>query len=260
MLADEADHVLGIDTHRETHTGRAVATTTGEASDPVTAPADARGYERLRAFAVRHAPGRRVWAIESTGSYGAGLCAHLAQRGERVVEVDRPKRPRRRDGKSDAIDALRAAREGLERPHPADPRRRGDREAVRVLLRTRQGAVRQRTAALCHLRSLVVTAPDDLRARLRRLSQPQLVARCARLRTAPSHCAERRATILALRCCARRVLGLEAEARELEAELGPIVGRVCPALIAQRGVGVLSAAELINAWSHPGRVRLGGGV
>jgi transposase len=255
MLADQADHLIGVDTHRDTHTAAVVETATGQAQDPLTTQADARGYERLYAFGVANAPGRRVWAIESTGSYGAGLATYLRRRSERVVEVDRPKRARRRSGKSDPIDALRAAREALERPRPSEPRQRGEREAMRVLGRTREGAVRARAQALCHLRSLVVTAPDDLRSRLRRLAQRQLVRRCAGLRTRPGDCVERRATLLALRSCARRIVQLEAEADELEAELGSIVRRVCPALLAEPGVGVLSAAELLNAWSHRGRVR-----
>lgn len=255
MLADEADHLIGVDTHRDNHTAAIVDPQTAVIGPKLIVSADRRGYGRLYAFAAEHAPGRRVWAIESTGSYGAGLCAHLAERGERVVEVDRPKRSRRRDGKSDELDAIRAAREALERLHPQEPRRRGDREAIRVLLRTRESAVRQRTAALNHLRALVVSAPEQLRARLRALRQGALVGRCSRLRTTRADSAERRATIVALRATAKRVLALETEARELEAELRPIVGRVCPALLAQRGVGLVSAAELINAWSHPGRVR-----
>jgi transposase len=53
----------------------------------------------------------------------------------RVVEVGRPKRPARRSGaKSDALDAVRAARQALVEEHPLSPRCRADREALRVLL------------------------------------------------------------------------------------------------------------------------------
>jgi hypothetical protein len=48
---------------------------------------------------------------------------------------------------------------------------------------------------------------------------------------------------------------LKAETRELESGLEELVNAVCPALLAERGVGTISAAELINAWSHPGRIR-----
>ena len=42
---------------------------------------------------AERAPGRRCWALEGTGSYGAGLASFLADQGEWVTEIDRPKRP-----------------------------------------------------------------------------------------------------------------------------------------------------------------------
>src|SRR5215211_2509389 len=46
------------------------------------------------------------------------LTAFLLERGEWVVEVDRPARPARRNGaKSDELDAIRAAHEALARDH-----------------------------------------------------------------------------------------------------------------------------------------------
>jgi transposase len=159
MLAEHADHVIGVDTHRDAHSAAAVATSTGTVTAQTTVAADAFGYKRLLRFARRHARGRRVWAIESSGSFGAGLTMFLLAQGEWVVEVDRPKRAARRNGaKSDELDAIRAAREALEREHLAQPRARGEREAVRVLLITRRGAIRARTKAINHLKALVVTA------------------------------------------------------------------------------------------------------
>ncbi|MFD7058605.1 transposase [Streptomyces sp. NPDC059906] len=54
-------------------------------------------------FAHQHAPGRRCWALEGTGSYGAGLAASLDAAGENVVEVCRPKRPAIRGGRKTDI-------------------------------------------------------------------------------------------------------------------------------------------------------------
>ncbi|MFC6902486.1 hypothetical protein ACFQGX_45605 [Nonomuraea dietziae] len=80
-----------------------------------------------------------MWAIEGTRSHGAGLVRALRQAGQHVIESDRPKRITRRvGGKSDAIDARRAAREALGREHSAVPRTDGPREAVRMLLVTRE--------------------------------------------------------------------------------------------------------------------------
>jgi transposase len=182
MLAERADHVIGVDTHRDAHAAAIVAAGTGAVLAQTTITADAAGYGRLLRFARRRAEGARAWAIESSGSYGAGLAAFLLEHGEWVVEVDRPQRPARRNGaKSDALDAIRAAREALEREHLAQPRGRGEREAVRVLLTTRRGAVRARTQAINQLKALVVSAGEPLRRQLRSLSTDALVDRCARL-------------------------------------------------------------------------------
>jgi transposase len=251
MLAEHADHVVGVDTHRDAHSAAAVATGTGTVTAQTTVAADAFGYKRLLRFARRHARGRRVWAIESSGSFGAGLTTFLLAQGEWVVEVDRPKRAARRNGaKSDELDAIRAAREALEREHLAQPRARGEREAVRVLLITRRGAMRARTKAINHLKALVVTAREELRHQLRNTPTDELVYRCARLRTLPSHSAEHRATVLALRHTARRILALEAEANDLESELEQLVKRIVPDLLEEIGVG-----PIYCSWSHRGRLR-----
>ncbi|HEV2921460.1 MAG TPA: IS110 family transposase, partial [Actinomycetota bacterium] len=55
------------------------------------------GYQQLLELADQHHR-QRVWAIESTGGYGAGLTRFLSAHHERVVELDRPKRAARRHG------------------------------------------------------------------------------------------------------------------------------------------------------------------
>jgi transposase len=255
MLAERVDHVIGVDTHRDSHSA-AVCNPSGAVTAEVTLAADAFGYKRLLRFAREQASGRRVWAIESTGSFGAGLASFLLEQGEWVVEIDRPARPARRNGaKSDALDAARAAREALSRKHLAQPRRRGSREAIRVLLATREGAVVARTKAIAQLKALIVNAPEQLRHHFRPLTTDQQLARCARLRTSPTQSVEHRATIIAIRSAARRALQLEAEAADLESELELLVRELAPRLLTEPGVGVISAAQLLSAWSHHGRFR-----
>ncbi len=254
-LAGQVDFVIGVDTHKASHSA-AVLDPTGRVVAERAVPADAFGYKRVLAFARTAAPGRRVWAIEGTGSFGAGLTTFLLEQQEWVVEIDRPARPARRNGaKSDELDAVRAAREALARDHLAQPRRRGVREAIRVLHRTRQGAVAARTRAICHVKALVVTAPEPLRHQLYKLETDELVARCARLRTTPAQSVEHRATIIALRAAARRVQMLQAEADDLESQIEVLVQALAPQLLEEPGVGSLSAAELVCAWSHRGRLR-----
>jgi transposase len=255
MLADRVDHVIGVDTHRDSHSV-AVCSPSGAVTAEATVAADAFGYKRLLRFARERAVGRRVWAIEGTGSFGAGLATFLLEQGEWVVEVDRPSRPARRNGaKSDELDAARAAGEALSRKHLAQPRRRGDREALRVLLAAREGAITARTKAIGQLKALTVNAPEQLRQHFRRLATDEQLARCARLRTSPSQTTEYRSTIIALRSTARRALALEAEAADLESELELIVRELAPVLLAEPGVGVITAAQLLSSWSHHGRFR-----
>jgi len=104
MLADTVELVIGVDTHKDTHTAAVVQAVSGAFVDQVTVPATPAGYQQLLRLADRQ-DGRRVWAIEGTGGYGAGLTRFLHGHAERVVELDRPKRAVRRHGaKSDSED------------------------------------------------------------------------------------------------------------------------------------------------------------
>jgi transposase len=254
MLAERVDGVIGVDTHRDTLTAAAVSAVGGLLGQ-VAVAADAAGYQRLLDFARINVPGRRCFAVEGAGSYGAGLTRLLVERGEWVVEVDRPRRPARRGGKTDALDAVRAAREALAQQHLAAPRRHGDREALRVLLATRQGAVTARTCAINQLKALIVGAPEELRAELRGRSTSTQVTYCAMLRHRPSRSLEHRMTVRALRSTAQRVQVLAAEASDLEGEIGRLVRAVAPWLLELPGMGPISAGQVLVSWSHAGRLR-----
>jgi hypothetical protein len=256
MLSGQVDYVIGVDTHRDTITAAIVEAVTGAVVDHLQGRTSEPGYKRVYAFAVKHAPGRRLWAIEGTGSFGAGLTTYLLERGEQVAEIDRPARPARRNGaKSDDLDAVRAAREALSREHLAAPRARGEREAMRVLLAARHGAVTARTKAISQLKALIVNAPTQLREQLQRGTTDDQLDRCSRLRTLPGHSTEHRATIRAIRATARRALFLEAEAAEHESELEQLVLTACPQLLDRPGVGAITGAQFLVSWSHSKRIR-----
>jgi transposase len=141
MLEGQVDAVIGVDTHRDTHAA-ALLDPNGGVRATLEVPSERAGHARLLQLAQVHASGRRVWALEGTGCYGAGLTRFLVDQGEWVVEIDRPTRPRGRHGaKSDGLDAVRAGRDALARDHLTSPRQRGHREALRVLHTTRAGIV-----------------------------------------------------------------------------------------------------------------------
>jgi transposase len=255
MLADELDYVVGVDPHRDAHALAAVQAGSGAAVVEAEVAAGAHGYARALRLAERHAPGRRAWAIEGTGSYGAGLARFLTARGERVLEVGRSKRERRSHAKTDALDALRAARSVLGTTKPATPRAGGRREALRALMVAREGALTAKRAGLCQLRALLVTCPEPLRGELRPLTRARLLSRLAAVRPARHRDAEVRGTLTALRALARRVQALTAEERELKREIQALVARLARPLLDEQGVGPVSAAQALISWSHPGRVR-----
>ncbi|MEU6071294.1 transposase [Streptomyces sp. NPDC047082] len=184
-------------------------------------------------------PGRRCWALEGIGSYGAGLADFLDQAGEQVVEACRPKRAANRGGrKTDMLDAIRAAKEALATEHLIQPRLRGEREALRVLLATRHGAVLASTAAINQLKALIVSAPDELRSELRKLKRPDQIAYCAQFRDRPAQDLEHRMTVRAMRSTAQRIQALQAEAKELENEILALVRQQAPQLLGLLGAGL----------------------
>jgi len=219
MLADELDFIVGVDPHRDSHAIGVVEVRSGVVVFESSVTADSGGYAEALRVAERHAPGRRAFAIEGTGSYGAGLARFLADHGEQVFEVGRLRRQRRSGGKTDALDAVRAARSVFEQKRPATPRSSGEREALRALMAARDGAVNAKRAGLCQLRDLLITTPEPLRSELRPLSRARLLRRLAATRPERRHDPELRGTLLALRALARRVQQLTAEERELAGEI-----------------------------------------
>jgi transposase len=255
MLADLVDVVIGVDTHKHTHTAAVVTAATGAVVEQATAPATPAGYRQLLELAGAH-QGQRVWAIESTGGYGAGLTRFLSAQHEQVVELDRPKRTARRHGaKSDPLDATRAAREALGRDRLAQPRATGQLAALSVRLAARRSAVQAATDAQRQLHALVVAAPDALRGRLRSLTTPRLVSTCARLRQRTDWDPEITTTAASLRAVARRIQLLDAEIAEHTRAITTLVRAWRPELLTRCGVGPVVAAIVLCAWSHPGRCR-----
>lgn len=130
----------------------------------------------------------------------------------------------------------------------------GQREQLRALMVCREGAGQAKRAGLCQLRDLLLTCPEPLRAELAPLSRARLLRRCAGLRPDHRRNVEARGTLLALRGLARRVQALSAEQRELAQEIRALVQRQAPELLAEPGVGPISAAQLLLSWSHRGRL------
>jgi transposase len=256
MLADSADAVIGVDTHADTHTA-CLVDPLGRQLAVVTVPADPAGYRRLLAWALRNAPGPQLaWSVEGTRSHGLGLTRYLHGQGQLVTEAGRPQRASRRPGgKSDPVDAARAARDALSAQRLAQPRADGCREALRILLTARAQASTARTAAVNTLKALIMAAPDDLRQQLRGLSTPRQASRCRSLRVHPSQPVAEQVLRAELRRLAVHIGTWDKELRANKARLRQLVAEMMPVLLEQPGVGPMSAAQLLVSWSHKGRCR-----
>jgi transposase len=255
MLAEQYDFVIGGDPDRDTIDLAILDTATGRVRAQTSDRADGPAYRRLLAWAQRGAPGRRVWALEGTGSFAAGLVTVLAEAGEDVVEIQNKKRSR--GSKNDRIDAVHAARTALAQTNPATPRERGLREALRQVLVTRQGVLMSRTKAINELKSLILVAPEHLRAQLRGLGLTKQLDRIDRLSSPADATVEHRVTIRTLRSIAARIRFLITQSADLDVELMALVPQhpAGPTLLAEPGVGPVVAAQLLVSWSHHGRVR-----
>ena len=255
----EVETILGVDTHLDFHVAVAIdhlGRRLGESSVPTTP----KGYERLLRWAEGFGPVRCA-GVEGTSSYGAGLTRHLRAMGIEVLEVERPERRRRGSRrnlqKSDPSDAEAAARAVLAGESWGVPKSGdGTVEMIRTLRAARRSAIKARTQAANQLQGLRVTAPEQLRRRLRGLSTKELVCVAARFRLADDPRDVPTATKFALRSVARRYEALSAEIDELDAHLGRLVGQVAPELVSLPGIGTDNAATLlVVAGDNPQRLR-----
>lgn len=251
---DPARIVIGVDTHRDLNVAVALDEQGHFLGSTVVATTQA-GHAELLIWARRHGRIAQV-GVEGTGSYGAGLTRFLRAAGIAVLEVERPERRKRSGvGKSDALDAERAARAVLSGTVRVQPKG-GDGvvESLRVLWAVRRGAVKARTQAANQLHSLVVTAPDSLRHQLRALTCTQLVERAVRWRVG-SASDPTLASRLAIRSVARRHQELTAEVKLLDHQIRTLVGTLAPQLVALPGVGYETAATLlVTAGDNPDRL------
>jgi transposase len=245
----------GVDTHADVHVAAAldpIGGLLGVHEFPVT-PA---GYARLLGWLSGFGTVCLV-GIEGTGSYGAGLARHVSAAGIRVVEVDRSDRQdRRRQGKSDPLDAVSAARAAQSGRAAGAPKGRdGTVEAVRVLMVAKRSARSERIQTLNQARALVLTGPDDLRARFAQHTVTALVAETASLRPRPGSTVGY-ATRIALRELGRRAQFLDGQLERLDALIVPLVTAQAPSLLALYGIGAHTAALLlIAAGDYPERLR-----
>jgi len=247
--------VGGVDTHADTHVAAALDGN-GGVLGVESFPADEAGFEDLLGWMMEFGAVSLV-GVEGTGSWGVGLARFLTEADVDVVEVDRPNRQaRRKVGKSDPTDAVAAARAALSGAASGVPKtRNGPVEQMRVLLVAKRSARAQRIQTLNQLRHLVFTGPEPIRSRFKDRYKTGLISEAAAMRPRPGSDPVLFTTNVVIRGLARRIQGLNAEIRTLDAMLGELVAAVAPSLLELYGVGVDAAASLlVTAGDNPERI------
>jgi transposase len=247
--------IAGVDTHKDTHTA-AVINSLGLHLGTETFPATVGGYRALLSW-VKSFGALSRFGVEGTSSYGAGLTRHLLARGVQVVEVVRPSRQtRRRNGKSDPIDAQEAARSALAQTQLGAPKTQDGRvEMIRMLRLQRRSAVKAKSQAANQIHALVSTASDSLKESLMPLTLKKLVKKASLFRVAEPNDLESTAKFT-LRGLARRWLMLHTEVLALNKELTKLVESAAPELLKLHGVATETAAILlVAAGDNPERLK-----
>jgi len=258
IVASSYSFVVGVDTHAKTHTYAILDTRTGEILGCEQFPTTTGGITRALAWVLRRTGGETVlWVIEGIGTYGARLGNAVGQSGYELAEAPRiDGRTRTGIGKSDPLDAKAIAAAALSiddsrlrRPRQDD----GMRAALRVLLAAREQLAAERTMNVNALTALLRVHDLGLDAR-KPLTKHQ-IQHVSRWR-------ERHESLIAVTAreeavrLATRILEIGEAVKSNQARMTELI-RESPAapLLEMTGVGAATAAVVITAWSHPGRVR-----
>ncbi len=244
----------GIDTHADTIHVAAIDPWGRELGDQEF-PTTPAGYRDALAFLTGKGEVSGI-GIEGTSSYGTAITRVAVDAGHEVFEVVRPERAvRRREGKSDPLDAYQAAQAVLS-GRATSAAKSADITALRALHNARRSAVKARAAAQVQIRQQLITSPVPIREKYRNLTAVRLIPALASSRPATRDDLEERLVLTALKSLAQRHLLLTDEITKLDVELTSLIEQTAPHLLHLHGVGNTTAAQiLITAGGNPDRLR-----
>lgn len=255
--SSKATVVGGVDTHKELHVA-AIVDQHNRVLGSEYFPTTRHGYKTMLKWMRTFGQLQRV-GVECTGSYGAGLLRYLQRAEVEVLEVTAPdKTDRRKRGKDDTMDAENAAHAAFANIRTVTPKSRdGMAESLRVIIVCRKSAVAARRISLQMIQMNIVSAPDELREVLRKMTRMQLIRTLAAWR--PDVTDYRNVTSayrIAFKSLARRYLELHDEIADLDVMIASIVDELAPELIAKNSIGYQSASQLlITAGDNPSRLK-----
>ncbi|WP_115789405.1 IS110 family transposase [Arthrobacter silvisoli] len=259
IVAHSYSFVVGVDTHAKNHVYAIITARTGELIQTQAFPTTTAGTSRAIAWAARRtgADLQTLWVIEGAASYGAVLAGAVEAAGYQVAEAPRmDARARYGIGKSDALDAQRIAaavlpldEQQLRRPRLNE----GIRAALRILVTARESMTTDRTRAVNALTALLRVTELGLDAR-RSLTGTQ-ITEVSRWRTRDEPLALSVARAEATRL-AKHITTLDADITTNNTQINELVqlSEAAP-LLHETGIGPVTAAICLTAWSHHGRVR-----
>ena len=242
--------VIGVDTHKRSHTLVALDASTGGARGQLTIAATDDGTLQALRFATE-LDAERVWALEDCRHVSGRLKRGLVASGERVVRVapgltETSRRAVRQPGKSDPIDATAIARAALREGIDTLPVASLDEQAqgIRVLNDYRRQLVSERVRLINRLRWHLVQIAPEIEAQIRPagLLGPRIRAKVTRQLARLPHSPQLRIAKAIL----KRVCENYREEGELLAELKALVQTHYPALLAEHGCGPVTAAIIIG--------------
>lgn len=259
IVAQSRPFVIGVDCHARTHTYAILDARTGEALGCEQFPTTSAGITRAIGWVARRTGGDAevLWVIEGVGTYGARLARAATDAGYDVSEAPRmDARARHGIGKSDPLDAQAIAKAvlGIDDTRLRMPRQdHGLRAALRTLMTARDQLGPERTMNVNALTALL--RANDLGIDARRsltIAQIATVSRW-RERDEPLDAAIARQEAVRL---ARRIEEIKTQLAANQKQLAALI-QASPAapLLEITGIGVVTVAVVLTAWSHRGRVR-----
>jgi transposase len=242
--------VIGVDTHKRSHTLVALDAATGATRGQLRIAATDDGTLEALRFAAE-LDDARAWAVEDCRHVSGRLERGLLAGGEEVVRVapgltETSRRAVREAGKSDPIDATAIARAALREGIDTLPVAHLDEHAleIRVLHDYRDQIVSERVRLANRLRWHLVQLAPDVEAGLApaSLNHPQVRARVARRLARLPRTPQVRVAKLIL----KRIGQITVEERALRAEIKQLIEAHCPALLDEHGCGPITAAIIIG--------------
>ena len=258
IVAEKYQFVVGVDTHARKHVA-VIVNNLGVVVAQTEMKVTTASMQQFTGWAMTKVGGdieAILFAVEGTSSYGETLTDILLSKGLHVVEVKPPKtKSRGGAGKTDRIDAELAAVGVLRLPmHKlATPRSGERRKSLRILLSARRLLVTEQTmsknalTALLRSKSFGIDARKPLRpSDYKTVATWRVSATSADLEAISKHEARR---------LAKHVLALTKELEVNRLKLHSLVANIAPSLLKLPGVGPITLAQILCAYSHKGRIR-----